>query len=137
MENSRSPSNPKGSGIADSIERNADILSGRIPSTAYIKAPSEEHLRVELVPLGLVKRLDEVKEDSGIFQGIFWTLMGTLLGVVTSLILSNVNFSTLDRSVWVLVFCLIISGLLFGVLWIRNSKKTATLRDELYRKFFE
>ena len=76
--------------ILQSIERNADLLSGRIPTTARVVAPDEELIRVELVPLWMVRRADELNNDTNLFSSMFWMLLGSLVGVAVSLLLTPI-----------------------------------------------
>lgn len=132
-----SQANNKQAELVQSIERSADLLSGRIPTSARVKLPAEEHLTVELVPLGLVQRLEEAKGDLSLFQSFFWTLFGTLLGVITTLVLAPSSLTSVDKATWVTICALLLAIGIFGFLWNRASNRADKIREKTYMEHID
>ena len=120
------------SGLTDSVNRTVDVLSGRIPTTATVRSPRPEFLEVELVPLALVQRVEELHSDTSIFQGFFWAFLGGLLGLFVSVVLNGTNVSSIDKATWVAIVCLVSSAIVFWTLWQRASKRAALRRAQFY-----
>lgn len=129
--------NRSGHEITESIERNSDLLSGRAPRTAEIKMPAKEHLIVQLVPLSLVKRVEELNSDSDIFKSIFWTLVGVFLGVITSLVLNGVSLLSVDKSTWVIICALVVGIVVFFILHLRMKYRIDKVRKKLYQDILD
>lgn len=125
--NEQTPSN-----LADALSRTTDVLSGRIPTTATVRAPRAEFLKVELVPMSVVSRMEELNSDSSIFQGMLWALTGGLLGVATSLVLKGAAFSAIDKPTWVVIAALTLGIIVFATLWLRSTKRANAERAKLY-----
>lgn len=123
--------------LMQAAKRTSDVLAGRIPTSARVKTPREEFLQVELVPLSLVARLNELNSDASLTQGLFWALVGGLVGVVTSLVLNGTSVSTIDKATWVTVAALVIGIGICGALWQRTAKRAdqakRNLFDDLHR----
>lgn len=123
--------------LIQSVDRISDHLSGRIPRTARIRTPSEEHMQVDFVPLSLVRRLDELKTDGEIVRGLFWTVLGALLGVLTSLTISDNSVLPISKATWVAVFALFFCGVVFAALSIRATQKAQLAKKKLYEEAIE
>ena len=118
--------------LLQSTERTSDLLSGRIPTTGTVQAPREEFLKIELVPMSLVHRLDELNADASLVQGLFWTLMGGFLGVVTALVLNGAQTGVPDKSIWVTLAALLAGACIAGFLWHRAAVRANEIKKKLY-----
>ena len=120
------------SNLVEAVNRTTDVLSGRVPTTATVRMPREEFLRIDLVPLSIVKRIEELQSDSSIAQGFFWALLGALLGVLTSIILNGTALSAVDKAVWVTIFGLSAGVVTFLTLWQRATRRSQEAKKALY-----
>ena len=118
--------------IMHAAKRTSDLLAGRIPTTARVKAPREELLVIELVPLSLVARLQEVSSDASVSQGMFWAILGALFGVTTSSVLEGTPVQEIDKATWVTIVALIIGVGVCWTLWQRVAKRADEAKKRLF-----
>ncbi len=109
--------------LALAVKRNSDRLAGLVPTTAPVRTPDERYLRVDLVSLSLVTRVEELRGDTANLMSMVWMLSGALLGVIASLIVDGAPVSGWTVATWVLLSCLAVFLGVFGYLSRKVSKK--------------
>lgn len=50
--------------------------------TAPVEIPTREQMKVKLVPVHLVNRLEEARSDEHFWGAVFWAVMGAILGII-------------------------------------------------------
>jgi len=78
--------------------------------TAPVEMPSREQMRVKLVPLHLVNRLEEARSDERFWGAVFWTVLGAILGIICNWVTSDPII--ISRASLVVMAILIVVGVL-------------------------
>lgn len=117
--------------IVEPLIRYANQIAGGQESSAPIQMPSREDLTVRLVSISQLQRLDELRNDSSLFQSILFTIVGVLLGLPITIYTSNVSMS---KPLWAILWVLAGVTLIFACLTIRASRSAAELRRKIFGK---
>jgi len=85
--------------------------------TAPVELPTQEQMKVKLVPSHLLSRFDDARSDEQYWGSVFWTFIGAIMGAI-------ITWATTDP-ITITVPSLIIVGLmgLFGFLSYRAFSK--------------
>jgi hypothetical protein len=71
--------------------------------TAPVELPTQEQMKVKLVPLHLLTRFEEARSDEQYWGSVFWTLIGIILGAVIAWLASDPIRITIPSLVIVLI----------------------------------
>ena len=95
--------------------------------TAPVDIPSQEDLRIHLVPLATVERLEEYRAERSNWHPVWGIFLGAILGIF----INGVTGGQMTLAAWVLVAAfLVMGGLAFGSA-LRYQRRGDRLREQM------
>lgn len=118
--------------LSASIESFTSELAGTQPLTAPVQLPNQGELAVRLVNRDVLRRLDELRSDASLFQGIFFTVLGALLGSSVAAFSAGEEGLALDQINLMASAFWLVGLFTFGWLWRRASERSRKLYEQIF-----
>lgn len=103
--------------------------TGAFTVTAPVELPTQEQIKVKLVPLYLLTRFEEVRSDEQYWGSVFWTLLGTILGAVITWLASDPIRITIPSLVIVLIIAVL--AVITFLAFKKNKSRADNIRNEI------